>query len=871
MPVARGFQVYFAVKQQGTTSSNISMSRSSPAEAPDQLVEDLLQVLRHLWLGQPPMVRLRQNALVFLHKLRDQAAASHQIGESLDAMSQRVRSLAGNEPDIERKATVQGIADELKALRPLLGIAAPAPEVGKLNSAIRTPKAAPPKPAKPVPAKPQPVRAVKLDDLVDVIPGIGASGARQLGNLSIATVGDLLRHTPRAHVDYAHPRKIAAVPIPPGWVVYRGVIRSIKEIYGRGKARVEAVLRDDTGSIQITWFSTYIAKQIKEGDEIVVRGTVKSDRHGFALSPIEWERADNPEIVQGRLIPIYPLTKGLAQKRLRGWTHRALQLATPSIVDWMGEIRSVTNRVLPAEALLPLDQAYEQLHYPDSLESLEQARNRLAFEMYLLLQIGLIEQKAQAKAQRGVALPADGELNNLFRSTLPFQLTSAQDRALSQILGDLRTGVPMTRLLQGDVGTGKTVVAALAALATFANGYQTAVMAPTEILAEQHFRSFESAFAGLPDNQRPRIALLTGSTKKKARTEIAAGLASGAISALIGTHAIIEDHVQFEKLGLVVIDEQHRFGVHQRGLLLQKADGWTPHVLSMTATPIPKTLNHVVHGDLDVSIIDQKPPGRVEIETRLYGPPDRRDAYRLVRQEIEAGHQVFVICPLVEEAEAEDPELAPPTELVRSRRDAKAAVNEAERLQADVFPDLRITVLHGQMPSKKKDEVMTAFRNHEFDILVATSVIEVGIDVPNATIVMIEGADRFGLSQLHQLRGRVGRGSAKSYCLLLAEETSAVADERLQAMVSTTDGFVLAQKDLELRGPGDFIGTRQSGMPEMDWIGTGFDSRLLDQAHQVAELVLADDPQTLKKRYPQLAQQVALFWQSTESLDTTKA
>lgn len=820
------------------------------------LLERLLQALRHVWLGGPSANGSRHEAILLLRRLKIEGGSSHQIVDALDNITQRLHTLS--EAETERKTTTKAIADELDAMRPLLGLIESKTEYGKLNSAIRPVKTTSPKP-----------RAVKLDDPVDVIPGIGSSGARQLQNMRIVTVGDLLRHTPRTHIDYAHPRKIADIPIPPGWIVYRGMIRTIREVYGQGKPRVEAVLRDETGSIQITWFSTYVTKQIREGDEIVVRGTVRSDRRGFSLSPIEWERTDNPEIVQGRLIPVYPLTKGLVQKRLRTWTHKALELARPNIADWMGEIRSITSRVIPSQELLPLDQAYDQLHYPDSNEQLKRAQDRLAFETYLLLQIGLIERKSHAKAQRGVVLASDGELNNLFRSTLPFQLTSAQNQALTGILRDLGSGIPMTRLLQGDVGTGKTVVAAMAALTTFTRHYQTAVMAPTEILAEQHFRSFEKLYAGLPNNKRPTVALQMGSTRAKARRDIATGLDSGEIDVLVGTHAIIEDNVRFQKLGLVVIDEQHRFGVHQRGLLLQKAHGWTPHVLSMTATPIPKTLNHVVHGDLDVSLIDQRPPGRVDIETRLYGPADRRRAYDLVRSEIRAGHQVFVICPLVEELGAEEFEIS--SDAVRSRRDAKAAVNEAERLQREVFPDLRVDVLHGQMPSKKKDEIMTAFRDHAFDILVATSVIEVGIDIANATVIMIEGADRFGLSQLHQLRGRVGRGAAKSYCLLVADDSSVVANERLQTMVATNDGFVLAQKDLELRGPGDFIGTRQSGMPEMEWLGAGFDSRLLDQARRVAESILSDRSTSLEKRFPQLAQQVATFWSSTEALDTTKA
>jgi ATP-dependent DNA helicase RecG len=825
-------------------------------------LEEALESLREVYRGGPTARAARYRAIEQLRSLKRIASDSHDSDRILDLQVQRIRTLP--EDETERRSYLKMVADELNALRPIIGAAQPEVEIGKLNSALRVTKQAKERAAASVAARP-----LKLDDLVETVPKVGPKGAEQLANMRIRNVGDLLRHAPRDHIDYGHPDGIGDLLHGSRTVVYRGVIRGIREIYGRGKPRVEATLRDATGSINVTWFSTYVTKQLNEGDEIVIRGNIRGDRHGLQLSPIEWERTDNPEIAQGRLIPIYPLTKGLTQKRLRMWTQTVLRLAKPNITDWMSEIRPILERNRNVDSLLPLDIAYQQLHYPDSHERLEEARNRLAFDLYLLLQIGLIQRKAEAKSQAGPAMPIDTELNNVFRSALPFQLTAAQNRSLGEILADMKKSAPMTRLLQGDVGTGKTVVAAIAAFVANNNEYQTAVMAPTEILAEQHFRSLRGLFEALPLEIRPNVELLTGSTKASERKRIAVDLENGTTSVLVGTHAIIEERVQFQRLGLVVIDEQHRFGVHQRGLLLQKAHGYTPHVLSMTATPIPKTLNHVVHGDLDVSLIDQRPPGRVEIETLLYNNSDRRRAEQLIRSEVAAGHQVFVICPLVQDRDPEEFDFD--DEKVRSRRDAKAAVSEAERLQADVFPELSVTVVHGQMPSKKKDEVMTAFRNGEHHILVATSVIEVGIDIPNATVIMIEAADRFGLSQLHQLRGRVGRGSNKSYCLLLSESSSAVAYERLQALVSTTDGFVLAQKDLELRGPGDFIGTRQSGMPEMDWIGNGFDSRLLDRAHRVAEQILADESVPLERRYPQLAQQLEKFWSTTESLDTVKA
>jgi ATP-dependent DNA helicase RecG len=836
--------------------------RASREQQLNSAFEELLETLRDVYRGGPGKGILRNRAVAQLTGLKQLASLSHDSDRTIDILLQKLRTLSPN--DDERREVVTAIAGELKQLRPILGVPTPEREIGKLNSTLRQTKQATRRALEQAVER----RTARLEDPVENLPKVGPKGAEQLGKMGISTVGDLLRHTPRDHIDYSNPDQIGDLLRRPGQVVYRGIIRGMREIYGSGKSRVEATLRDATGSINVTWFSTYVSKEFGDGDEVVIRGNLRSVRHGLQLSPIEWFRTDNPDITGGHLLPIYPLTKGLTQKRLRLWTHTALELARPNITDWLQEIRPILERSRHQPPLLPLESAYQHLHFPESSDALESARNRLAFDLYLMLQIGLIQRKSVTKAQVGAPMTVHGELNALFRKSLPFSLTAAQDRASAEILADIRKPSPMTRLLQGDVGTGKTVVAAIAAFTAHTNQYQTAVMAPTEILAEQHYRSFTKLFDSLPEDLRPHVDLLTGSTKAGERRKIDERLADGTTALLVGTHAIIEDRVKFRNLGLVIIDEQHRFGVHQRGLLLQKAHGLTPHTLSMTATPIPKTLNHVVHGDLDVSLIDQRPPGRVDIETILYNARERQRAEQLIRKEVAAGHQVFVICPLVEDTPPDEFDFE--EEKHQSRRDAKAAVNEAERLQRDVFPDLRVDVVHGQMPSRKKDEVMTHFRDREFDILVATSVIEVGIDIPNATVIMIEGADRFGLSQLHQLRGRVGRGSNKSYCLLIAESASMNAWERLQAMLATNDGFVLAQKDLELRGPGDFIGTRQSGLPEMDWLGNGFDSRLLDRAHSVAEAILADTSTPLELKYPQLARQFADFWSSTESLDTTK-
>ncbi|MDQ3043999.1 MAG: ATP-dependent DNA helicase RecG, partial [Chloroflexota bacterium] len=492
--------------------------------------------------------------------------------------------------------------------------------------------------------------------------------------------------------------------------------------------------------------------------------------------------------------------------------------------------------------------AYEQLHYPDSWGDLELAQRRLAFDNLFLLQLGLVRRKQTRHARGGVPVENDPSVLAAFLSVLPFKLTHAQHRALGEILNDLQLAHPMGRLLQGDVGSGKTVVAAAAMLLVTTNGFQSAVMAPTELLAEQHYHNLRGLFLELPAHGRPELALLTGSITGGARQKVRRAVATGQVDILVGTQAIIQEGVVFQDLAFIVIDEQHRFGVRQRADLIEKAHTAQPHTLAMTATPIPRTLNMVLNGDLDVSIIDELPPARTPVVTQRYVGADRDIAYQTVRAEVQAGHQVFVICPLVEESESIE---------------AKAAVAEAERLQHDVFPDLRVALLHGRMSAKEKDAIMTTFRDGGSDVLVSTSVIEVGIDVPNATVMLVEGADRFGLSQLHQFRGRVGRGAARSYCLFLAEEASPDGEERLQTLVSTTDGFVLAEKDLELRGPGDFIGVRQSGLPEMGWLDGSFDARLLDSARQAAEALLRNDPELTKSEHSQLRTRLERFWAST--------
>ncbi len=817
---------------------NQRSSYAEPTPAPDH-VESALEALRREWRSgcKGTMVRLAAASVRRLHA----SAISHEAAVRLAAVETRLRDYTQLPPE-RRQAELTEIANELKAIRPLLRAAAtPSSPVGKLHSAV-APGRAPAAPKTPRRSSAPAVRPANPSEPVTVLPRVGSAVAKKLAKLKIQTVEDLLRFAPRHHVDYSRTVKIGAIL---GFgqhddVTVRGEVVDLKFFQGP-PPRVQIRLADETGWVKVTWFNSYIAKQISVGDEIAISGRVESGFGPLSFTNPEWEKVGGPALSTGRMTPIYRTTEGLAQKTLRSLTRAALDATKTTVREYL------PPAVMGQLEVPPLREAYEQLHYPDSTSKLEQAQRRFALEELFLLQLEYVRRKRERQATGGIPIPTDSELYERFRRSLPFQLTGAQERALSEILADLARPQPMTRLLQGDVGSGKTVVAAAAALMTVAAGYQVGVLAPTEILAEQHFHNFRGLYAGLEQRDRPVVALLTGSTRASERRTIIAGLETGVINVLVGTHAIIQEDVPLPRIGLAIVDEQHRFGVRQRGELSAKATGLPPHVLSMTATPIPRTLNMVLNGDLDVSIIDALPPGRIPIETHRYYGEDRRIAYDLVRTELAKGHQVFVICPLVEESET---------------LEAKAAVAEAERLQRDVFPDARVAVLHGRMSGREKDRIMTAFRDHEADILVSTSVIEVGIDVPNATVIMIEGADRFGLAQLHQFRGRVGRGGKKSYCLLLADSATPEAEARLDMMVQTNDGFVLAEKDLELRGPGDFIGTRQSGMPAMSWLDGSFDSRLLDLARRVAESVLSRDPKLELPEHQALRARLEAFWAS---------
>jgi ATP-dependent DNA helicase RecG len=720
------------------------------------------------------------------------------------------------------------------------------------NSPI--PAQAPEPPAAPhkATASPEPRRKQRasprigsLADSVRLLPGVGAGRATQLQQLGVETVGDLLRLYPRRYIDYGDVQPIASLLFGRMTTIH-GVVESADVVRTRtGKEMVDVVVSDGTGRIHATWFNPWIARQLTPGTPVSLSGRVEQMRGNLCLMNPEWETLGAETLSTGRLTPVYPLTKNLYQKTLRPLMRAALDAGLNLVEDPLPEeVRARENVIGFAEAL-------EWVHFPDgetskiTQDNLYAAQRRLAFDEFLTLQLGLLRRKQEWQGQPGNAVVIDEQALGAFYGLLPFELTGAQVRAVGEILADMARPEPMTRLLQGDVGSGKTIVAAIAAFSAIRAGYQVALMAPTEILAEQHGRGLEQVFAALPEELRPRLGFLTGSVSGLARETVYAGAADGSVDLLIGTQALIQGAVEYHRLGLAIVDEQHRFGVEQRGLLRGKGDA--PDVLVMTATPIPRTLALTLHGDLDVSTLDELPPGRQPITTHWIQERQRAEAYRFVRQEVEQGRQAFVVFPLVEESEVIE---------------ARAAVAEHARLSREVFPDLRVGLLHGRMKPSEKDATMIAFRDHEIDILVSTSVIEVGIDVPNATVMLIDGADRFGLSQLHQFRGRVGRGAEKSTCILVSGDASMDGRTRLQAMVDTQDGFKLAQIDLDIRGPGDFLGTRQSGFPELQ-MASFADVRDLERARAAAERILAADPELRLARHALLRARVDAFWART--------
>ncbi|HWJ02040.1 MAG TPA: ATP-dependent DNA helicase RecG [Verrucomicrobiae bacterium] len=645
---------------------------------------------------------------------------------------------------------------------------------------------------------------------IQYLKSVGPQRAKLLARLGINTVEDLLNHFPRRYEDRRNVKQICQV-IHGEVETVRGTVVSQQELKPRrGLKIIKMGLSDGSSTITAVWFNNpYLLKQLPRGTQLLVTGKVDRRFGGMELAVSDHEVIDDQEFNPG-IVPVYPGTDSLSSKQLR----TLLGFALEKVEELMPEI--LPDRILKKFTLMGRPEAYGQVHFPRDFAAKEEARRRLVFEEFVLLQLGLQRVRGEKVRLRGVAMEGSGSLVREFRNNLPFALTKAQVRVVEEVFHDMSLPHPMARLVQGDVGSGKTVVAALALLKAVECGYQGAMMAPTEILAEQHFLYFREVLEPLG----VKVRLLKGSTGKKDREEVLFAVAEGNCDVVVGTHALIQEGVNFKALGIAITDEQHRFGVRQRAVLQQK--GTNPHVLVMTATPIPRTLALTLYGDLNLSVIDELPPGRKEIKTIHITEKSREKLYQFIAKEIATGRQAYVVCPLVEESEV---------------LDLKAATELAEVL-SQRFANFRVGLLHGRMKTQEKETVIDKFRLNQVQILVSTTVVEVGVNVPNASVMVIEGAERFGLAQLHQLRGRVGRGEYQSYCLLVSNAFNEDIKRRLGIMCQTNDGFKIAEADLQIRGPGEFFGTRQHGLPELKIADILHDGAMLEQARQTAEELL---------------------------------
>lgn len=686
-----------------------------------------------------------------------------------------------------------------------------------------------------------------LNAPVTVLPGVGPKYAKTLERLGLETLEDMLYFFPRRYDDYSYLKPINRLEYGEQVTVIGTVQNATTRKVRDGKVTItEGVISDGTGNLRATWFNQpWISKKLRPGVQVVLSGKIDQYLGRITMNSPEIEQIDQQNLHTNRIVPVYPLTANITQRWLRQLMHRVVTYWAPKIEDTLPESLRKTND------LADITQAIFQIHFPDSIDQLKSARHRLAFEEILYLQLGMLAQKRawQERTARVFTVPDDWLQNEIEK--LPFQLTSAQHNALTNVRSDLASGHPMNRLLQGDVGSGKTVIAALGIGIVVRNTAQAALMAPTSILAEQHYASMKQILAGEQGIlSEAQIRLMIGATPESEKNQIREGLANGEIKLVIGTHALIEEPVIFADLQLTIIDEQHRFGVEQRAALRDK--GENPHLMVMTATPIPRSLALTVYGDLDLLVMDEMPPGRQAIDTHILLPRERERAYTLIRKEISQGSQAFIIYPLIENNAADGDQ--DPFET------SQAAVDEHLRLQNEVFPEYMLGLLHGKLKPDEKEQTMKSFRDGEYQILVSTSVVEVGVDIPNATVMMVEGANRFGLAQLHQFRGRVGRGDAKSYCLLIPESEDAAENERLSAMVTTNDGFVLAEMDLDQRGPGDFLGTRQSGYTKHLQLASLTDLHLIEKAQQTAKSLFSQDPDLSQPEHQNLGEALAHFW-----------
>ncbi|HEU4754705.1 MAG TPA: ATP-dependent DNA helicase RecG, partial [Armatimonadota bacterium] len=686
------------------------------------------------------------------------------------------------------------------------------------------------------PAAPERAAHSELETPVQFVKGVGPRYAAALEKLGITTVEDLLFHFPLRYEDRRSFRPLGRVMhgetvVSSGRVVGATVERSPK----RGMTLMKAVIQDHSGHAELVFFNQHWLKNTFDrirGREVSIYGTASRSGGMLSFQHPEWEEltGDDNSIHLHRIVPVHPATEGLTPKLIRNIVWNAVDRYAHLVQDVL------PREIVERHGLAPMEASLRQLHFPDSPEKLETARRRLVFDELFRMQTALaLRKETLAEKLPGIPFEIREEHLEELRRSLPFSLTGAQERAIAEIRQDMGSGRPMNRLLQGDVGSGKTVVAAAAVVTAVRNGCQVAMMVPTEILAEQHY----SVLRRLLEPLDIRVHRLVGSVRAKGKRQIKEELQNGFAHVVVGTHALLEEDVQFQKLGLVIVDEQHRFGVLQRLTLLDKGmTGQMPDMLVMTATPIPRTLALTVYGDLEVSVIDELPPGRKPIKTHWKRKAQRESVYRGIRALVQEGRQVYFVCPLVETSD---------------KLQAKAATEVHEHLQQEVFPDLRVGLIHGQMPSHEKDDAMDRFREGEYDILVATVVIEVGVDVQNASCIVIEDAERFGLAQLHQLRGRVGRGEYQSFCVLLADPKNEEGIQRLEVMTRTTDGFVIAEEDLRLRGPGEFLGTRQSGILKLRIANIVGDSEILREARQSAFALVERDPRLEQPAHRALA------------------
>jgi ATP-dependent DNA helicase RecG len=819
----------------------------------------------------------------------NEARANQLPDEVIQTVITGLKSYPTLEP-AERAEMLQGLKSQLEQATPR-HTSPQAAEGGLVNNATVSPDPQRSRPAheagavpdqrgpgaraySPAPAPAQPA-SEGLTASTRVLPGVGNRISQTLSTLGLNTLEDLLYYFPRRYDDYSQLKPINRLTY--GEVTT--VLGTIQNIFTRpirgGKIQMtEAVVTDGTGSMRVNWFNQpWLAGKFSSGTQVVLAGKIDQYLGRLTMTNPEIEPIEQEHLHTNRIVPVYPLTAGLNQKNLRRIMHQTVSYWAQRVPEYLPE------RVRSAVKVVSLSTALMNVHFPESQDMLDVARWRLAFDEIFLLQLGVLRQKRTWQAADARVFDTSQEWLDEQVVRLPYQLTGAQQRVIGEIRQDIATGRPMNRLIQGDVGSGKTVVAALAIGMVTSKGAQAAVMAPTSILAEQHYRTLTRLLAQPVELQheaegegegelvisdpllRPeQVRLLIGDTSEAEKQEIRDGLSNGLVKVIIGTHALLEGPVEFQELELAVIDEQHRFGVAQRATLRSK--GTNPHLLVMTATPIPRSLALTVYGDLDVSVMDEMPAGRLPVETYVLRPLERERAYQVIRSQVEQGRQAFIVYPLVEQSDAEESDEGATEAQVPvpgSNGVLLSAVEEQKRLQDKIFPKLKVGLLHGRMKPEDKDQVMKAFRDKAFHILVSTTVIEVGVDISNATVMLIEGANRYGLAQLHQLRGRVGRGGDQAFCLLIPDKEDAVENERLAVMSETNDGFVLAEHDLQQRGPGDFLGTRQAGFSELKMANLT-DVRLIEKARQQALTIFQEDPDLSAPLYGSLARKLDQFW-----------